>query len=202
MMENPNDKAIIEFYPKFKDLKYRTVLKNNCTINSISRNADGDYEVYASYEQNKIKKYPILLIIGREKNKTIIKSSTGINYAFYDKTLEFGKKMGCISGNVNDSELGLIIDEKKINKFKPNILFVGMTAPKQEKWSYNNRHKLYCNYIINIGAVFDYFVNKYYRAPKIFRKIGLGISLLWTSILITPIFSFLITVNIFFVASS
>ena len=48
-----------------------------------------------------------------------------------------------------------------------------MTAPKQEKWSYNNRHKLYCNYIINIGAVFDYFVNKYYRAPKIFRKIGL-----------------------------
>jgi N-acetylglucosaminyldiphosphoundecaprenol N-acetyl-beta-D-mannosaminyltransferase len=75
------------------------------------------------------------------------------------------------SDNFSDNENKIIV--KKINKFKPDILFVGMTAPKQEKWSYNNRHKLYCNYIINIGAVFDYFVNKYYRAPKIFRKIGL-----------------------------
>ena len=61
---------------------------------------------------------------------------------------------------------------KKINKFKPNILFVGMTAPKQEKWSYLNRDKLHCNCIINIGAVFDYYTGIYYRAPKIFRKIG------------------------------
>jgi N-acetylglucosaminyldiphosphoundecaprenol N-acetyl-beta-D-mannosaminyltransferase len=74
------------------------------------------------------------------------------------------------SENFSNQENKIII--KKINKFKPDILFIGMTAPKQEKWSYDNRHKLYCNYIINIGAVFDYFVEKYYRAPKIFRKIG------------------------------
>lgn len=61
---------------------------------------------------------------------------------------------------------------KKINKFKPHILFVGMTAPKQEKWSYQNRHKLNCNCIINIGAVFDYYAENYYRAPLFFRKIG------------------------------
>ena len=61
---------------------------------------------------------------------------------------------------------------KKINKFKPNILFVGLTAPKQEKWSYQNRNKLHCNCIINIGAVFDYYAGIYFRAPKIFRKIG------------------------------
>jgi exopolysaccharide biosynthesis WecB/TagA/CpsF family protein len=61
---------------------------------------------------------------------------------------------------------------KKINKFKPNILFVGMTAPKQEKWTYQNRDKLHCNCIINIGAVFDYYAEIYYRAPKFFRKIG------------------------------
>jgi N-acetylglucosaminyldiphosphoundecaprenol N-acetyl-beta-D-mannosaminyltransferase len=62
---------------------------------------------------------------------------------------------------------------KKINKFKPNILFVGMTAPKQEKWSYLNRDKLHCNCIINIGAVFDYYAGIYYRAPKFFRNIGI-----------------------------
>jgi N-acetylglucosaminyldiphosphoundecaprenol N-acetyl-beta-D-mannosaminyltransferase len=75
------------------------------------------------------------------------------------------------SENFSYKENKIIV--KKINKFKPHILFVGMTAPKQEKWSYNNRHKLHCNYIINIGAVFDYLVGKYYRAPKIFRIIGL-----------------------------
>jgi N-acetylglucosaminyldiphosphoundecaprenol N-acetyl-beta-D-mannosaminyltransferase len=61
---------------------------------------------------------------------------------------------------------------KKINKFKPNILFVGLTAPKQEKWSYQNRDKLHCNCIVNIGAVFDYYAGNYFRAPKFFRKIG------------------------------
>jgi hypothetical protein len=61
---------------------------------------------------------------------------------------------------------------KKINNFKPNILFVGMTAPKQEKWSYLNRNKLHCNYIINIGAVFDYYAGNYHRPGKFFRKIG------------------------------
>ena len=70
----------------------------------------------------------------------------------------------------NDENKNII---KKINKFKPNILFVGMTAPKQEKWSYLNRYKLNCNYIINIGAAFDYYVNNYYRAPKFLRTIGL-----------------------------
>jgi exopolysaccharide biosynthesis WecB/TagA/CpsF family protein len=48
-----------------------------------------------------------------------------------------------------------------------------MTAPKQEKWAYKNAHKLHCNYIINIGAVFDYYINKYYRPHKIFRSVGL-----------------------------
>ena len=74
------------------------------------------------------------------------------------------------SENFSEKENKSII--KKINKFKPNILFIGLTAPKQEKWSYQNRNKLHCNCIINIGAVFDYYAGIYYRAPKFFRKIG------------------------------
>ena len=75
------------------------------------------------------------------------------------------------SDNFSEEENKRII--KKINKFKPNILFVGLTAPKQEKWSYQNRDKLHCNCIVNIGAVFDYYAGIYYRSPKFFRKIGL-----------------------------
>ena len=45
----------------------------------------------------------------------------------------------------------------KVNKFKPDVLFVGMTAPKQEKWVYANRRQLDAKVICSIGAVFDFY---------------------------------------------
>jgi len=45
----------------------------------------------------------------------------------------------------------------RINKFTPDILFVGMTAPKQEKWVFHNKEMIVkCN-IASIGAAFDWF---------------------------------------------
>lgn len=68
-------------------------------------------------------------------------------------------------------------DNKKmifeINKVKPDILFIGMTAPKQEKWVYANYNNINVNYICSIGAVFDFFSGNIRRAPKWIRKIGL-----------------------------
>lgn len=46
---------------------------------------------------------------------------------------------------------------KKINEFAPDVLFVGMTAPKQEKWVHANKEKINATYICSIGAVFDFF---------------------------------------------
>lgn len=46
---------------------------------------------------------------------------------------------------------------KKVNEFRPDILFVGMTAPKQEKWVYENQDKLKAKMICSIGAVFDFY---------------------------------------------
>lgn len=43
-----------------------------------------------------------------------------------------------------------------INDAKPDILWVGMTAPKQEKWIYQNRDMLNVKFIGAIGAVFDF----------------------------------------------
>jgi len=45
----------------------------------------------------------------------------------------------------------------KINNFKPDILFVGMTCPKQEKWSFQNKHRIKTSLICNVGAVFDWY---------------------------------------------
>lgn len=54
----------------------------------------------------------------------------------------------------------------KINEFKTNILFVGMTAPKQEKWVFDNKEKINANVICSIGAVFDFIAETKKRAPK------------------------------------
>lgn len=60
-----------------------------------------------------------------------------------------------------------------INVSKPNVLWVGMTAPKQEKWILANKDKLDVNFIGAIGAVFDFYAGTKKRAPQWVCKIGL-----------------------------
>ncbi len=61
----------------------------------------------------------------------------------------------------------------KINEAKPDVLWIAMTAPKQEIWVYKNREKLNVKFIASIGAAFDFFAGTKKRAPKFFRKTGL-----------------------------
>lgn len=61
----------------------------------------------------------------------------------------------------------------EINAFQPDVLFVGMTAPKQEKWAYTNLHQLQANHICCIGAVFDFYAGTVNRAPSWVIKIGM-----------------------------
>jgi N-acetylglucosaminyldiphosphoundecaprenol N-acetyl-beta-D-mannosaminyltransferase len=60
-----------------------------------------------------------------------------------------------------------------INNFKPDVLFVGMTAPKQEKWVYQNRYRLNVPTICSIGAVFDFYAGTVKRPGKIWISLGL-----------------------------
>lgn len=62
---------------------------------------------------------------------------------------------------------------KVINEFQPDVLMVGMTAPKQEKWAYQHFHQLQVGHICCIGAVFDFYGGTVNRAPKFMIKIGL-----------------------------
>lgn len=68
-------------------------------------------------------------------------------------------------------------DNKKIvdavNIFKPDVLFVGMTAPKQEKWSYKLKDELNVSIICSIGAVFDFFAGTIERPGKVWQNLGL-----------------------------
>lgn len=60
-----------------------------------------------------------------------------------------------------------------VNQFKPDVLFIGLTAPKQEKWSYAHFDELHAGHICGIGAVFDFFAGSVRRAPKWMIKLGL-----------------------------
>jgi N-acetylglucosaminyldiphosphoundecaprenol N-acetyl-beta-D-mannosaminyltransferase len=69
------------------------------------------------------------------------------------------------------------IDNQKmidaVNHFAPDILFVGMTAPKQEKWVYHNMNRLKVPVICSVGAVFDFYAGTVKRPAKFWIKLGL-----------------------------
>lgn len=61
-----------------------------------------------------------------------------------------------------------------INKANPDLLWIGMTAPKQEKWTYShwNELNIHCH-VGTIGAVFDFFAGTVARAPIWWQEHGL-----------------------------
>lgn len=71
------------------------------------------------------------------------------------------------------SEIDSMNMVERINEFQPDILFIGMTAPKQEKWVYEHKSELKCGTIASIGAVFDFYAGNINRAPKWMVKYGL-----------------------------
>lgn len=61
---------------------------------------------------------------------------------------------------------------ERINSTKPDILLVGLGAPKQEIWISNNMHRLNCKVLIGVGGSIDVFAGKASLAPEFIRKSG------------------------------
>ena len=72
----------------------------------------------------------------------------------------------------SDEDNKAIIDA--INNANPDLLWIGMTAPKQEKWTYSHWKDLniHCH-VGTIGAVFDFFAGTVERAPIWWQEHGL-----------------------------
>lgn len=96
-------------------------------------------------KENLIKKYPSLKVVGTYSPP----------FGFENDIIENTK----------------IINQ--INKVKPDILFVGVGAPKQEKWMYNNLEQLRVPISLGIGASFDFVAGTINRAPKWMQKNGI-----------------------------
>ena len=72
----------------------------------------------------------------------------------------------------SDEDSRAIVDA--INAADPDLLWIGMTAPKQEKWTYSHWRELniHCH-VGTIGAVFDFFAGTVERAPMWWQRNGL-----------------------------
>lgn len=70
-----------------------------------------------------------------------------------------------------DDEIKMIIE--MINETKPDILAVGLGAPKQEKFLYKYRNELNVPISLAIGASIDFEAGNINRAPKWMQNIGL-----------------------------
>lgn len=94
-------------------------------------------------------------------------------------------------------------EEKKIihdiKKLSPSILLVGLGAPKQEKWIYDNMRLFGAKVSIGVGGSFDVMAGNTKRAPKFFQKFGLEwfYRLLtqptrWRRMMRLPVFAFIV----------
>ena len=60
-----------------------------------------------------------------------------------------------------------------VNNAAPDVLWVAMTAPKQEKWLLEVQHRLNIPFAGAIGAVFDFYSGGIVRPKLLFQNLGL-----------------------------
>lgn len=60
-----------------------------------------------------------------------------------------------------------------VNAFHADVLFIGLTAPKQEKWAFLHKDLLDVRMICSIGAVFDFYAGTIQRPGTGWIHLGL-----------------------------
>lgn len=62
---------------------------------------------------------------------------------------------------------------ERINRFKPDILYVGFGMPLQERWISDNLHQIDANVFLPLGACLDFYTCSVYRGPRWMTEHGL-----------------------------
>lgn len=79
--------------------------------------------------------------------------------------------VGVHDGYFNKEQEKDVINE--INQLQPNVLFVALGAPKQEKWIKEYRNELKVDVATGQGGTYDYEAGRIKRAPAWIQKIGM-----------------------------
>ena len=62
---------------------------------------------------------------------------------------------------------------RAVNEAKPDIVWVGLSTPKQEKFMAQYRQKLDATLLFGVGAAFDFQVGRVRQAPRWMQRSGL-----------------------------
>ncbi len=62
---------------------------------------------------------------------------------------------------------------RMINEAKPDVLWIGLGCPKQEKWAFEHRSRLNVPIIASVGQAFDIYSGRTVQAPGWMRDSGL-----------------------------
>ncbi len=119
----------------------------------------------------------ILNIAEKKKISVMIIGSTEDNNNLASKNIKEKYKNikilpGITGGIFEDNDIELVI--KHINFYKPEIILVGVSSPKKERFSYISKDKLNTKIIIPCGGAIDILSGKTKRIPIFVKKIGLG----------------------------
>jgi len=60
-----------------------------------------------------------------------------------------------------------------IEESRPDVLWVGLSTPKQERWMYEHKDKLSVPVMVGVGAAFDFHTGRVKQAPTWMREHGL-----------------------------
>jgi N-acetylglucosaminyldiphosphoundecaprenol N-acetyl-beta-D-mannosaminyltransferase len=71
----------------------------------------------------------------------------------------------------NDTENASIVE--RINAASPDLLVIGLGAPKQELWIHRFAPQLQTSVALCVGATIDFLAGEKKRAPKLLQQVGL-----------------------------
>ena len=113
----------------------------------------------------KLSKPKVMFLGSSEKVLSLIRDKAAIDYP----NMEVVTYSPPYKPEFSDEDSQKMI--QAINDANPDLLWIGMTAPKQEKWTYKhwNELNIHCH-CGTIGAVFDFYAGTVKRAPLGWQK--------------------------------
>jgi N-acetylglucosaminyldiphosphoundecaprenol N-acetyl-beta-D-mannosaminyltransferase len=83
-----------------------------------------------------------------------------------------------VAGTYSPPFRDLTVEEDKVladwvHEAAPDVLWVGLSTPKQERWMHEHRERLRVPVLLGVGAAFDLNSGRLRQAPEWMREIGL-----------------------------
>lgn len=100
--------------------------------------------------------------VARDAGERLIRKYPGLHVV--------GTRAPSMRFGLDDSETESILRE--LEDLRPDILFLGVGAPKSEKWIYRNRERLTSRVAIAVGYAFDVIAGRVTECPRWMTKTG------------------------------